>query len=93
MKKKFNFYLGAAASSWLLAIMVITAELYAPFKSLLASAFGHHWIGKAAIVALAFVAAGFLLKRTKDSDESLAWHSILGTLAVIFAFYVLEFFA
>ena len=31
---KFNFYLGASASSWLLAILVISAELIVPFKNL-----------------------------------------------------------
>lgn len=90
MKKKFNFCLGAAASSWLLAIMVIAAELYAPFKSLLAAVFAHHWIGKAVLTAAAFVVFGFLLKERK-TDESLAWRSAVGSLAVIFAFYVLEF--
>lgn len=90
MRKKFNFCLGAAASSWLLAIMVMAAELYAPFKALLAAVFAHHWIGKAALTAAAFVVFGFLLKERK-TDERLAWRSILGSLAVIFAFYVLEF--
>ena len=90
MKRKFNFYLGAAASAWLLAILVIVAELAAPFKTLLQTLFGHHWIGKAVIVALVFVAAGFLVKEKKP-HEKLAWYSAVGSMAVIFLFYVIEF--
>lgn len=90
MKMRFNFSLGAAAGAWLLAIMVIAAELAAPFKALLQAAFGHHWIGKAVIVVLAFAAAGFLVKE-KKSHEKLAWYSAVGGMAVIFLFYIVEF--
>lgn len=92
MKRKFNFYLGAAVSAWLLAIMVITGELAAPFKALLQTLFGHHWIGKAVIVALVFAAVTFLV-REKKPHEKLAWYSAVGSMAVIFLFYVIEFFA
>lgn len=93
---KFNFYLGAAASSWVLAILVIVAELYEPFKNLLKSIFTHHWIGKAAIVALVFLVFGFMLKNKKSifniQDNKLAWNSMLGSLAIIFLFFIIEFF-
>ncbi len=94
--KKFNFYLGAAASAWLLALLVIAAELSEPFKTLLKTAFGHHWVGKAVIIAIAFVAFGLLLKGKrlgKYSDDSMGWYSVLGSLAVILLFYAIEFFA
>lgn len=96
MMKKFNFYLGAAVSAWLLAILVIVAELAGPFKTLLKTTFSHHWIGKAVIITLAFILFGFLLKERnsigKFSDDDVAWYSVLGSLIVIFLFYVIEFF-
>lgn len=93
---KFNFYLGAAASAWLLAILVIVAELYEPFKNLLKSTFSHHWIGKAVIITIAFLVFGFLLRNKGSignfSDDKLAWYSMLGSLIVIFLFFIMEFF-
>ena len=92
---KFNFYLGAAASAWLLAILVIVSELISPFKTFLANAFTHHWIGKAVIVYSAFVVFGFLLQNKKSilnfSDEKAAWYSMLGSLIIIFLFFAIEF--
>ena len=93
---KFNFCLGAAASAWLLAILVIVAELYVPFKNLLKSTFSHHWIGKAVIITIAFLAFGFILRDKKSvgniRDDKLAWYSMLGSLIVIFLFFIMEFF-
>jgi hypothetical protein len=96
MMAKFNFYFGAAASSWLLAILVIAAELYAPFKNLLKNIFTHHWIGKGIIITIAFLAFGFILKGKESvgniKDDKLAWYSTLGSLIVIFLFFIMEFF-
>ena len=88
--RKLNLYLGSAVSVWLLTIMVITAELSAPFKGLLIAIFSHHWIGKAVIITLAFVITGFLFKETK-ANKKIAWYSVIGSLVVIFLFYTLEF--
>ncbi len=92
---KFNFYIGAGMSAWLLAVMVIVAEIFVPFKDTLKNIFTHHWIGKGVIIAAAFVAFGFLFgKKSKVlnfSDDNFAWYSILGSLAVIFLFFVIEF--
>lgn len=92
---KFNFYFGATMSAWLLAILVIVAELAEPFKNFLKTIFTHHWIGKAAIVILAFLIFGFLLKDKgsigKVSDDKLAWFSAIGSLTIIFLFFVIEF--
>jgi len=93
---RFNFYAGATASAWLLAILVIAAELIAPFKNLLKSIFSHHWIGKAVIITLTFIVFGFLFKEKtsigKLKDESVSWFSVIGSLVVILLFYVIEFF-
>ena len=94
---RFNLHLGASVSSWLLAALVIAAELSAPFKSALVAVFTHHWIAKFVLTALAFAVFGFLLK-DRDSlagikDGKLAWYSVLGSLAVMLAFYVFEFVA
>lgn len=96
MSRKLNAYAGMHAASWVLAALVVGAELFAPLKSALSAAFGHHWIGKAAITAFVFVLFSCmpkgrrLSKRTPDSD--VAWNSALGSLAVIFLFYLVEFF-
>ena len=93
---KFNLYFGATTSTWLLAILVIVAELAEPFKTFLKDTFSHHWIGKAAIITISFLLFGLLL-RNKDSimnvsDDKLAWYSVLGSLIVIFLFFIIEFF-
>ncbi len=94
--QKFSLYMGAAVSSWLLAIMVIAAEMATPFKDALKGIFTHHWIGKLVIVAIVFAAAGFMLKNKsqfgKYSDESVAWYSVIGGLAVILLFFIIEYF-
>lgn len=94
--RKPNFFLGATASAWLLAIMVVVAELFGPFKDALKNIFGHHWIGKGIIVLVVFFAASFLLSQKKSvagfSDKSLAWNSTVACLAVILLFFAAEFF-
>ena len=93
---RFNFYAGATASAWLLATLVIVAELIVPFKTLLKTIFSHHWIGKAVIITFTFIVFGFLFKEKtsigKLKDESVSWFSVIGSLVVILLFYVIEFF-
>ncbi len=92
---KFNHYLGVTAASWLLAMLVIAAELYSPFKDILKATFGHHWIGKVVLVAAAFIAFGLLVKEKKtiwgQPANKFAWNSVRGSLIVILLFYILEF--
>ena len=93
---KFNYFLSSSVSSWLLVLLVIASELSSPFKQVLTSTFGHHWIAKVVLVAIAFVALGFLLKDKHSligfEEEDLAWKSALGSLGVIFVFYIIHFF-
>lgn len=89
--KKFNYYCGAAASTWALVVLVIAAELSEPFKALLTAVFTHHWIGKAVIVSLTFVAAGFLIEEKKVHEKA-AWYSAIGSLLAILAFFIMKFF-
>lgn len=93
---RFNLYLGASVSAWLLVVLVIMAELAEPFKTFLKTAFIHHWIGKGVIMTLAFAASGFLLRQKSHigrvRDDKMAWYSVIGSLAAIFLFYVAEFF-
>ncbi len=94
-KTMFNFHLGIAASSLLLAILVIGGELFAPLKDLLKNVFTHHWIGKAVIISLVFFIAGYLARNReagKIPDEELAWKSTLASIAAIFAFYIIHYF-
>ena|SRR3989338_8820211 len=94
---KPNFYFGTAASSILLAVMVIAGELYIPLKDLLKSLFSHHWVGKLAIISAVFFAVSFLYKNKnsvgKYSDENIAWYSVLFCIAAIFTFYLVHYFA
>ncbi|MBR9706948.1 MAG: hypothetical protein GOV15_00770, partial [Candidatus Diapherotrites archaeon] len=89
-KNKFNYYGASAASSLLLALLVVIAELSKPFKELLAIPFGHHWIGKIAVTAIVFVVIGLLLKEQRKrfgmKEADLAWYSALVSLAAIAVF-------
>lgn len=91
---KFNFYNGAFAASTLLAVLVIAAELAKPFKAFLGSVFGHHWIGKAVLIAIAFIIVGFVYKKDElfgIDSEKISWYSTLGCLVIIFLFYIYHF--
>lgn len=92
--KKFNFYNGAFAASTLLAILVIVAELAKPFKTLLAAVFSHHWIGKAVLITIAFAIFGFFYEKNIFGMDSkkLSWYSVLGSLIIIFLFFVIHYF-
>ena len=94
---RFNFYLGAGTSALLLAIMVIAAELVGSFKTILKTTFTHHWIGKLVIITLAFIAIGLLYKDKNSigrfSDESIGWYSVIGSIVLIFLFFIVEFIA
>ena len=93
--KKFNCYHAASAASTLLAILVIASELNKPFKTLLASLFGHHWVAKAVLITLAFIIVGFTVHKQKlfgKTQEDLAWQTTLGSLAAIFLFYIILYF-
>ncbi len=89
MIEKFNYFLSITVVSWLLALMVISAELFSPFKDFLKATFSHHWIGKIVISIVVFLLLGFLLK-FKVSEKT-AYYSSIGSLLLIFAFFVFEF--
>ena len=78
----------------LLAVLVIAAELAKPFKDFLASIFTHHWIGKAVLTAAAFVIIGHSYKQDNVfgvKSEKTSWYAALGSLMVIFLFYIIHF--
>ena len=92
--KKFNFYNGAFAASALLAILVIAAELAKPFKEFLASIFSHHWIGKAILITITFIIAGFAYKKDElfgIGSKEISWYSVLASLIVILLFYIIYY--
>jgi len=90
MMEKLNYFFAVTVTSWLLALMIITAEFYSPFKDLLKAVFTHHWIGKIAILIVVFLLVGFLFKE-KQSSEKTAYYSAVGSLAVILLFFVFKF--
>jgi hypothetical protein len=92
--KKFNFYNAAFAASTLLAVLVIATELAKPFKLFLASIFSHHWIGKVVLITIAFVIIGFAYEKDKlfgIDSEKVSWYSVLGSIILIFLFYIIHF--
>ena len=94
--KKFNYYISTSAASLLLAILVIAAEFLAPFKSLLASIFSHHWLAKAIIITIVFILTGFYYDKNKlfgKKIEHIAWYSTLLSISVIFLFFIIHYFA
>ena len=95
-EEKFSFYAGAGVSAWVLAVSVIAAGLYAPFKALLVSVFSHHWIGKTVLVIAFFLIAGFVFKGKTTmvglSVGDFAWKSTFASLALILVFFLIEFF-
>lgn len=92
---EFNFYLGAAASAWLLTVMVLLTELSAPFKDILTKVFTHHWIAKLILVTLIFIVVSKLYPKKQKMVgmpvEDFAWKSIIASLLIIFGFYIFEF--
>ena len=93
MKRKFNFYLGASVSSWVLTLLIIATEFSTSFKTTLASTFSHHWIGKAVITALIFFILGYVFRQSeKYSTDRIAWYSVVGSLIIISLFYTVVFF-
>ena len=94
----FHFALGATVSAWLLALLVVGAELAPAFKEWLKAVFWHHWIGKVAVTLGAFIVVGMLFSRARirkifsvDVDRA-AWWSVLGSLAAILLFYIWAYF-
>lgn len=93
---KFSFYNGIIVAAPILTIMIIVAELFAPFKNGLKAAFGHHWIGKVVISIILFVLAGFLLSKKESwfgkPAEKEAWKSAVGSIVIIGLFFVVHYF-
>ncbi len=94
--RKFNAYLGAAISAWLLAIMVILSELSPSFKEFLKGTFTHHWLGKLIITVAAFLIFGWLLRNEKSMfgsrEDKFAWQSMIGSLIVTLLFFMIYYF-
>ncbi len=94
--KKFNGHAGTFAASLVLTILVVAAELVPFVKTFLAAVFTHHWIGKAVIISLAFIAVGFGYQKKKIFNvqyEKISWYGVLGSLAIIFLFYIIHYIA
>ena len=96
MSSKFNAAIGAGYSAWLLAIMVVLVQLYAPFKDMLKAVFGHHWVAKGIIITAVFIIAGFVYRNKtaigKWNDDEFGWKSTLWSIGIIFAFFIFEYF-
>ncbi|MBM3282560.1 MAG: hypothetical protein FJY86_04465 [Candidatus Diapherotrites archaeon] len=96
--------LHAATMATLGSIIFVTfstiySEVSAPFKTFLASTFGHHWIAKSVLSVVVFVLVYYYFTRmSKGKNHWNAWQmaknvTIVSILAglIIFGFYVNEF--
>ena len=110
IRKRFKTNLTSAILIALFVVSVIIigltigAEFSKPFKDGLKDAFGHHWVGKGIIAAIAFLLITFLLafmplpnsKKDDAKFKKLALLSaitvIIGTVVII-VFFVWLFFA
>ena len=88
----FSVYRGMTVSAWFLFVLVVVAELVAPFKAFLVLLFSHHWIAKAVLVPLAFFFFGFFPRTKNFSSASLAWDSTLLSLLLILFFFIIHYF-
>jgi hypothetical protein len=89
---------GLFCSTWIVLIFVtlstLVGELHTPFKSLLASLTGHHWVSKGVLSAVIFFVCWFLFSKfTQDNKdhECQAKGLIISTLAcsaVLFVFFI-----
>ena len=87
---KFNFSNSALWSTWALTFLIIAGDLIKPIKEILKATFTHHWIGKAVITTLVFIAIGFIFSK-QDERPNKAWGNIVIQLILILIFYTIEY--
>ena len=80
--------------AWI-AFSTIVSELSAPFKGLLTTIGGHHWIGKSVLSIVFFALFYFVFSKVTDTEFSLkeTWWLLLAVLLgglAILIFYVMH---
>jgi predicted Co/Zn/Cd cation transporter (cation efflux family) len=93
------FVLAAISSILFVTISTIAAELNSAFKSLLATVFTHHWIGKSVLASVLFVAI-FLVsayalaqQETQKEVNYLNWTLLLLAIVIIGQVSITGFYA
>ncbi|OGZ04207.1 MAG: hypothetical protein A2648_01335 [Candidatus Lloydbacteria bacterium RIFCSPHIGHO2_01_FULL_41_20] len=90
--------IGAIVAVFVVSVLVIGGEFYAPLKDWLKATFTHHWLGKSAISVMSFIlfsliARIFLKNESEDMAEKLLMAlfkiAILGTLVLSVLFFYL----
>ena len=85
----------AALTIALIAVATIGSELSAPFKQLLSSIGGHHWVGKSVLSLIFFAVLYAVFSKLSDDSFSLkdTW-LLIGSVVIsglaILIFYVLH---
>ena len=87
----FNLNKATGSSALVLLALIFLAAFFAGFKALLTTLFSHHWVGKFIITTLVFLVVGFFSRATKKETDQFAWKTTLWVLAIIFAFYLIEY--
>lgn len=77
-----SIHYATAATAAALAVLIITAEKYAPLKDWLKATFSHHWLGKGALAILFFMAVTIFVALLGPSKEKLARLIIIETIIV-----------
>ena len=86
----------ASVTIALIAIATIASELSAPFKGLLSSIGGHHWIGKSILSIVFFCLLHLIFSKVMDDELRMkdTWvliSSVVLSGLAIFAFYVTHY--
>jgi hypothetical protein len=91
---------GTIAAFVFIVLSTLYAELNAPFKGLLATTFGHHWVGKGILSIVVFALVYYYFSAHSSSSgkfdswkaaRNVGWGAVLGGI-IIFLFYLWEFF-
>ncbi|MBI4176408.1 MAG: hypothetical protein HY518_04330 [Candidatus Aenigmarchaeota archaeon] len=89
----------AIATMVLITLLTIGGELSEPFKTSLASLTGHHWVSKGVLSLVAFAVLSAVLGAALKEEGNIRKTSYIVSAsaivlaAVIFGFFVFEFFA
>jgi len=91
-----SLVISTIATIILIAVMTVVAEMYSPFKTMLANMAGHHWVSKGIIslVFFAIVYFAFIKKELATNAVNQALYVLISVVlsgAAIFVFYILHF--
>ncbi|HHH12431.1 MAG TPA: hypothetical protein ENJ77_00990 [Candidatus Moranbacteria bacterium] len=80
-------------SMFLVVVLTLGGEIYAPIKDTLALFFGHHWVGKGVLAAVFWIVAAWIASdRPIENPERYLRKSLLLAAVAVFGFYLIHYF-